>query len=1027
MNLSAPFIRRPVMTILVMLAIFIVGSISFFKLPISDLPSIDYPTIQVSASYNGASPETMADTVATPLEKQFMAIQGIQSVSSSSTLGVTDITLQFEIDKNIDIAAVDVQTAISRAQIDLPKNMTTPPTFKKVNPSDAPILYIAITSATLSLAEIYDYGHNFIAQRLSSIAGVAQVQTYGAPYALRINVDPDLIATKGITLTDISEAVIRAVPNLPSGQLDGPFKTEIIESKGQLINAAQMDPVIIRYQNGAPVRIQDIGHAENSLNDIRYHLWYVGAQGAQTGIFLAINKQPGSNTLKVAREVKAKLPILIEQLPKSIDVSILFDRSISIEDSVYEIELTLIIALFLVIFVIYFYLNKVTDTLIPSLAMPMSIILTFAVMRYFNFSIDNLSLLALTLATGFIVDDAIVVLENVVRRVEGGEDRFKASMEGAKQISFTIFSMTLSLAAVFVPLIFMYGLIGKIFFEFSVVMVVVILASGLISLTLTPMLTSLLLSERKDKTVGKIGAFSQKFNNALQEAYNKSLVKAMERQKEVLFIGSICLILSLFFFWYLPKDFLPNDDIGFFKVFVVPAQGTSPDQMFVLQNQVNEVIQRNPGIQSFLSYADTKGFALVVLKPYSERESLEKIVAELYQAFKGIPGVEVFIKAIPLINLSLGTFSQGAYQYTLSSLNTDALFKSADLFLDRLKQIPGFIGVSSDLEVATPMLQVEILRDEASSLGVEAIDIENALQLAFGGGAVTQIDGKFDQYDIIVELMPGFRGASKDLDSLWVRSRLTQKLVPLSSVAKWTETIGATSINHILQAPAVTIAFSLAPGFPLSTALEKLKELSKEVLPPDVVGQSYGAASSFESSVAYTALLFLGSIAAIYIILGILYESFIHPLTILSSLPPAILGGLLTLWLFGLPLSLYSFLGLMLLIGIVKKNGILVVDFALENIRLKNEDAKTSVLEACRVRFRPIMMTTMAAIMGALPIALGIGPSADSRRPLGLVIIGGLLLSQLITLYLTPVVYLHLEALNKKVSFKRPKEELYER
>lgn len=1022
MNISAPFIKRPIMTTLVMIALLMVGILSYIKLPVSDLPNVDYPTIDVKVPFPGASPETMANTVAAPLEKQFMTIQGVTRVTSNSTLGNTQITLQFDVSKSLDSAALDVQTAISKAQGQLPQDLPNPPTFSKVNPSDTPIVYIAVTSDTMSLQDIYTYAYTFIGQRLSTIEGVAQVLTYGSPYAVRVQVNPELISAQGLTLIDVSNAVIQSNPNLPTGQIDGPERTYILNAVGQLNNAAEFDPVIVRYQNGNPVRISDIGQAIDSLQNIRFTLTYNDGEKSQRGVVLAIQRQPGANTIEVARRVSERLPTLIEQLPKSLELNVVYNKALHIEESVFDVKLTLILALILVVLVIFLYLGKAADTIIPSLAMPMSIVITFWFMSLLNFTIDNLSLLALTLATGFIVDDAIVVLENIVRRVESGEDRWTASIEGSKQISFTILSMTLSLAAVFIPLVFMYGLIGKIFFEFSMTMIIVILASGFVSLTLTPMLASIFVAERGEGGVSRIEEFSNRMNAYLQKHYRSSLEWVIDHRVPTLFVGLGSVILSLFFFITLPKDFLPGDDIGFMIAFTQAAEGTSPDEMKKLQDQLAQIIKQDPYIKSFVSlsgYPQTRqGIAFIVLKPYSERPSITDIVKDLYSKTWKVVGLNTFVKIVPLIDINIGSQVRGSYQYSMQSVQSDLLYKSADEFLEKMKALPGFVGVNSDLEIHTPELKVEVIRDQASSYGINLQDIETTLQLAYGGGKVTQIETPFDQYDVIVEVLDSFKDNPANLESLYVRSSTSQQLVPLRTLARWQETIGPASVNHISQFPSVTAAFSLAPGVPLGDAIAQLNKLAKETLPPEVIGQVEGAASTFEQSIESSAYLFILAIFAIYIVLGILYESFIHPLTILSSLPPAIVGGLFTLWLFGYPLSLYSYLGLLLLIGIVKKNGILVVDYALENVRAKHEPVEQSIIDACVVRFRPIMMTTIAAIMGALPIALGFGPSAEARRPLGLVIIGGLLISQLITLYLTPVVYLYLEVLNEKFTIK---------
>lgn len=1021
MNLSAPFVKRPIMTSLIMIALLMVGILSYINLPVSDLPNVDYPTIEVTVQYPGASPETMANTVAAPLEKQFMTIQGVTRVTSNSTLGQTKINLQFEVTKSMDSAALDVQTAISTAQGHLPPNLPEPPTFKKINPSDTPIIYIAVTSDTMLLSDIYNYAFTFVGQRLATIDGVAQVLTYGSPYAVRIQVDPEMLASQGVTLLDVQDAVVRASPNLPTGQIDGLDRTAIVRVDGQLKDAAEFNPQIISYKGGNPVRIEDVGRAIDSLQNVRFQLKYVDKDRSQNGVVLAIQRQPGSNTVQVARLVKERLPELRAQLPNSLNLDVVYDKSLSIEESIFDVKLTLVIALILVVLVIFVYLGKPADTIIPSLAMPMSIIITFWFMDMFNFTLDNLSLLALTLATGFIVDDAIVVLENIVRRVESGEPRYTAAIEGSKQISFTILSMTLSLAAVFIPLVFMYGLIGKIFFEFSVTMIIVILASGFVSLTLTPMLASFFVSEREEKDTSRVKQFSDWLNDSMLEKYKTSLKWVLNHRPIALGVGLCSVLLSLFFFVYLPKDFLPNDDIGFMIAFTQAQEGTSPDQMFALQDNFADMLKKNENIKSFISIAGNpqtrQGIGFIVLKPYAERKAIADVIKQIYGEAWKVVGLNTFIKNIPLIDISIGQQSRGAFQYSLQSLHADTLYKEAAIFIDRLKAIPGVVGVSSDLEINTPELHVEILRDQAAAYGVEIQDIENTLQLAYGSGKITEVDSAFDQYDVILEVLDDYKVKISDLDSLYVRSKTTNNLVPLRALARWKESTGPASVNHISQFPAVTVSFSLTPNVPLGTALEEIRKVAKETLPEDVIGQVEGAASTFEASIRSSAFLFILAIFAIYIVLGILYESFIHPLTILSSLPPAIVGGLFTLWLFGYPLSLYSYLGLLLLIGIVKKNGILVVDYALENLR-HNETIEESIYDACIVRFRPIMMTTFAAIMGAIPIAVGLGASAQARRPLGLVIIGGLIISQLITLYLTPVVYLYLEVLNEKFTLK---------
>lgn len=1023
MSLSDPFVRRPVMTTLVMVAILFLGITAYFRLPVSDLPNVDYPTITVTVGYPGASPETMANTVATPLEKEFMTIPGISLVTSTNNLGRSEIVLEFDIKKSIEAAAQDVEAAISRATPFLPPELPSPPSYKKVNPSDSPIMYIALTSPTLPLSDLYTYAYTYIGQRLSMLEGVAQVLTYGSPYAVRVEVDPGALATRGITLTEVAEAIHNGNPQLPTGQLDGRVRSEIIVADGQLKTAAEYQPLVITYQNQAPVRIRDIGEAVDSLQDTRIQLRYIDKNKSQPTVVLAVQRQPGANTVMLSNKVKEYLPKLEAMLPASVNLHIVFDKAQSIENSIEEVKFTLLVALFLVVAVIFIYLGNIVDTLIPSVAMPMSIIGTFWAMDLLGYSLDNLSLLALILATGFIVDDAIVVLENIVRRMEMGESRWEASLNGAKQISFTILSMTLSLLAVFIPMVYMPGLLGKILREFSITMMVVIFASGVISLTLTPMLCSRFIANRHhDKATKGFAAFAQRMNARLLHYYDVSLQWVLKRQKLALGVGLLSVILSGIFYIYLPKDFIPDDDMGFIIGFTQTNQGTSPERMTTYQNQVAELISKNPYVESFVSLNSYpqihQGMFFIHLTPHQSRPSASKIIQGLYGTVGGVPGVNSFFKNVPLINLTVGGASRGAYQYTLQSLNMESLFEASEKLLINMQGIPGFQAVSSDVEIKTPQLKVDILRDQASTLGVTANQIESTLLLAYSGNRVSRIATPYNQYDVILELKPRYRRQSSSLDSIYVRSDLTKNMVPLNAVADWKEILGPSSISHISQFPSATISFNLMPGVPLGTALENLDAVASKTLPEDVTGSVQGAAQTFQESVQNIGLLILVAIFAIYIVLGILYESFIHPLTILSSLPPAILGGLLTLFLFGLPLSLYGYLGIILLIGIVKKNGIMMVDFALDNMREKGESAEKSIYDACIVRFRPIMMTTLAAIMGALPIALGAGAGADARRPLGLVIIGGLLLSQLITLYLTPVIYLQLEKLNERFSEK---------
>lgn len=1045
MNLSSPFIHRPVMTTLITLALFLLGMMAYEKLPVSNLPDVNYPTMSVDIVFPGASPETMANTVATPLEKEFLTIPGVTNVTSTNNLGKTNIIIEFEVARDIDGAAVDVQAAITRARPNLPPDLPSEPSYRKVNPSDTPIIYIAITSKTMLPQDLYTIADTFIGQRISTIDGVAQVQVYGSPFAVRVQVDPNKLATLGISLADVAQAIATGNPNLPSGQLDGKTQAWIIQTKGQLVKASDYNPIIVAYRNNAPVRIRDLGKAIDSLQSDRLSFRYVDKERDQPSVVVAVRRQPGANTVKVADEIKSRFPQILEQIPASVELEVVFDRSQSIVESIFDVKLTLFIAFCLVILVIFLYLGNLRDTIIPSLALPLSIIGTFAVMYALNFTINNLTLLALTLAIGFIVDDAIVVLENIVRRVEAGDSPWHASLEGSSQISFTILSMTLSLIAVFIPMLFMGGLIGKIFQEFAITLAVVTLLSGIISLTLTPMLCSLFIPPRAQHKKGRLEQLSEKFNQMMLDWYEPKLKWILDHRPVALAIGALSVILSGVLFKVLPTDFIPDDDIGFVIAFSQGDQGVSTDKMKVYQKEFIDILRQNPNIATVVSLASyttyREALSFIRLKPHGERKSSFQVIQELYPQTSNIVGFNSFFKNVPLIDLSIGAANKGPYQYILYSLNSESLYPAAEKLYDIVRKDPHFQGVTTDMEIRTPQVYVDILRDQASRLGVTATDIENAFLLGFSGNRISRIQTPINLYDVILELDRDDQRRVSSIPKIYLKNNnvgqstfITQgamqvelvnnasTVVPMEAVAKWKEGVGPASINHLSQFPAVTITYSAAPGVPLGTALEVLKAHAAETLPSDVIGVVKGAAETFEESIANAGFLLILAIICIYIVLGILYESFVHPLTILSTLPPAALGGLATIWLFGLPLSLYAYLGIILLIGIVKKNGIMIVDYALDYLRNEGESPEKAIYHASLVRFRPIMMTTMAAVFGAIPLALAIGAGADSRRPLGLVIIGGLLFAQLVTLFLTPVIYLYLEELREKLGYN-PKEE----
>lgn len=1017
MNLSAPFIQRPVMTTLLMAAILILGLAAYHFLPVSNLPDVNYPTITVNVPFPGANPDIMANTVASPLEKQFMTIPGIKYVTSSNTLGSSSIILQFEIDKDIDLAAVDVEAAIVAAKPNLPPNLPQDPTYRKVNPSASPIMYLVLTSPTLTPGELYDYGNTLVGQRISVIDGVAQVSVYGSPSAVRAQVDPGKLAALNLTLDDLSTAIARGNQYQPLGQLDGSYTATTLYDNGGLYGASQYRPLIVAYKNGSPVRVGDLGTVVDSMQNDRSTRRYWEKGIDQPSVTLAILRQPGANTVKVANAIRKLLPTLESQLPGALQMKILFDRSVSIQQSFQDVQFTLILAFVLVVLVIFVYLGNVRDTVIPSLVMPLSIIATFAAIYPLGYTLDTLSLLALTLAIGFIIDDAIVVLENIVRRVEKGETPQEAAMEGSKQIGFTIVSMTLSLVAVFIPLIFMAGLIGKMFREFAITLTIVTVASGIISLTLTPMLSSKFIPPRGHRK-GRFEEYSERLNSWMLEHYQSALNWVLDHRRLALLVGFISVLVSALFFKLLPTDFIPDEDIGFIIAYTEAEQGTSSEQMNRYHSQVIDMLKQEPEVVSMISNAATpvyrQGIVFMALTPRKDREAIPKLIQKYSKKLKKIPGLNVYMRGLPLIDLNIGPQVRGAYQYLMQSLDTEELYTVADQLMRKMQDDPLFQGISTDLEVKTPRLTLDLQRDYASTLGIDSFALEQSLLHSYSGNRVSRIQTPIDQYDVIVELERDLQRSPSSLYSIYLRSNSTNQLVPLSTVANLNEGVGPASINHFAQFPAVTITFNLAPDVPLSKGIARLRQIAQSSFSPKVYGDVKGAAEVFEESMQSVFILLVVTVVTIYIVLGMLYESYVHPLTILSTLPPAIVGALLTLLIFKMPLSLYAYLGIILLIGIVKKNGIMMVDFALDNIRSKGESAEKSIYDASIVRFRPIMMTTLAAIMGAIPIAMGIG--SESRRPLGFVIIGGLLVSQLITLFLTPVIYLYMEELRERFS-----------
>ncbi len=1017
MNLSAPFIKRPVMTILVMTTILFFGIACYKFLPVSDLPTVEYPTIQVTTSYPGASPQTVANTVTTPLEKQFLTIQGIQSISSQSNTGTSTIVLQFALNKDLNSAATDTQAAISRANQQLPKDLPYAPSYNTVNPTDTPILYWAITSAEMTLGDLYDYVDNVVAQQIDLVNGVSQVITYGQPFAVRVRLDPQKLAAKGISFAEAAQAISQANPELPTGILYGPNHEYLINVFGQMDDASLYNKVILKSTEGQIVRVEDVGEAINSLQNDKYYLHYIDQNFDEPCVLLAVQKQLSANAIAVIDQIDALLPKLVRELPGSVTIHDMFDKSQFIRESVADVQLTLSVAIALVVIIIFLYLGTPINSLIPMLALPMSIIGTCVMMYLAGFSIDILSMLAITLSVGFLVDDAIVVLENIVRHVEGGAEPMQAAIDGSREISVTILSMTLSLSCVFIPLLCLGGIVGRILHEFSFTILTAVMISGFISLSLTPMLCSRLIPKKSEETKRtRLEKFSEGFNQKLLSSYSKALDKVIHYKKSVLFSGLACIAGAALLYLHLPQDFMPGDDLGFIEGFSQAQDGTSPFQMMDYQRDVTKLVRARSEVDAMVSVGalpmDNQGLFFIRLKPYKERPPIMQVVQSLFRELFEYPGMQVFFRPLPLLSLQVGTTtSMGDYQLSLQALKAEDLYQYGPLMYQRMQTTPGITQVSTDLRIKEPQLNVEILRDRASILGVSANSIETALKWAYSTSNLSPINEPDNQYYVITETPPQFYSNPIDLSQIYVGTN-RGALVPINQVAKITETIGPLSVNHLNGLPSNTISFNLV-DMPLSKAILAIQNASDQLLPPRITSTMQGNAEVFLQSFQSLNILLFITVFVIYVLLGILYENFFHPITVMTTLPPAAVGGLLALFVTGNTLSIYGFVGIILLLGIVLKNGIILVDFANEAVR-HGKSPEESVLYACKTRFRPILMTTISALMGAVPIALGIGGStAQSRRPLGYVIIGGLVVSQLLTLFLTPVVYIYIERLRE--------------
>jgi hydrophobic/amphiphilic exporter-1 (mainly G- bacteria), HAE1 family len=1020
-NVSEVWIRRPVMTTMVTAGVLLFGVLAYRRLPINNLPDVEFPTISVRAVLPGASPETMAATVATPLEKKFSSIAGIESMTSTSTLGVTTINLQFALKRRIDDAALDVNAAIASAMGVLPRTMPNPPTYNKVNPNDMPVVFIGLTSDTMPITAMHDQAENVLIPYLSTVPGVAEVDVVPPQkYAVRVQLNPDTLASRGIGLNEVTEALQSGNVNYPGGTLDSPASSYTIDSNGQLPSAKEFNALIVAFRNGAPVRIGDLGEAIDGIENDRASSRHITADGAKPMVIVRVRKQIGENTVEVARQVKQRIPRLRAAVPAAIDLEIFYDQSEFIEESVLDVQYTLALTIFLVIVVVFLFIRAVRPTLIPSLVVPLSLIAVFPLMSVLGYTLNTLSLMALTLSIGFVVDDAIVVTENIIRRMESGQGPLEASLRGSREIGFTVLSMTVSLAIVFVPIMFMSGILGRLFREFAVAITAAILISGVLSLTLTPMLASRWLRGLGDEAShGRLWKLSERVFDRMLASYRSSLALALRHRAAVLAFTVVVSVASVLLYRSLPKGFIPNQDQGFFRIFSQVEDKTSFTDMLRHQEALDRVVISDPDcgkafVGSIVGFtSENSGLMFVALASPKERKAtVDEIITRLRPRLNQIPGLFVSLVNPPVITIG-SRLAAAQWQLTLQGTDLDDLYRAGALLEEKLRTLPALTDVKSDLQLRKPKLAFEIDRDRASALGLTLLRVQDCLYSAYAARQVSTIYTASNFYYVILELQPNFREKPSDPSHLYLKST-SGELVPLTSIARVHETVAPLAVNHSGQIPAATIQFNLAPGKSIGAAMAEVTRYTREALPATVSTSFQGTAQAFASSIASMGFLLIITVVLVYLVLGVLYESFIHPLTILTALPLAGFGALAALALFRMELNLYAWVGIIMLVGIVKKNGIMMVDFALSLQRAQGLDSEQSVFEACMTRFRPIMMTTMAALIGMLPIALGLGAGGEARAPLGVAVVGGLLFSQILTLYVTPVFYVYLDRLNRR-------------